>query len=303
VDPDLKQQYIDNFQVSFERQIGRDFIVSVAGIFKRERDILEDTIITRPFSGYNPVTVNNPIDNQPLTIYVLDPSYLGSASIYQLTNPVDPVALYRDYDALEVVAKKRFSDGWQFMASLNWSKSYGNIGNSYGSTSGGRGVYDDPNSLINVEGPLDMDAPVAVKLQGTYVVPGDIWLSGYYLGVSGFPLKPPENFPSDPALGAYTLRIFDDDVPEMVVESYVEVSGVQRGTHRHDFRHMVSLRAEKRFALSESMRIGIIADLFNVLNSSRVTTIQSLRYDLPQFLVPAKIELPRILRIGLRFEF
>jgi hypothetical protein len=220
-----------------------------------------------------------------------------------LTNPGEEGPLYRDYNALEIVAMKRFSDGWQFSGSVNWSRSYGNIGNSYGSTWGGSDLYDTPNSLINAEGRLDMDVPLVVKLGGTYVAPGDIWLSAFYLGNSGFPLKPPQNFPSDPALGAYTVRFFPEDVPEMVEESYVQIAGVQRGTYRHDFRHMMSLRAEKRFSLGGAKRVGFIVDLFNLFNSSRVTAVDSLRYDLPQFLQPARIELPRILRIGLRFEF
>ena len=65
----------------------------------------------------------------------------------------------------------------------------------------------------------------------------------------------------------------------------------------------MNFRAEKKFNLGGGTRIGIIADVFNVFNSSRVTTVQSLRIDLPQFHVPARIEFARRLRIGLRFEF
>ena len=89
----------------------------------------------------------------------------------------------------------------------------------------------------------------------------------------------------------------------MVVESFIDIAGTQRGSERHDFKHLVNFRAEKKFNLGGGTRIGIIADVFNVFNSSRVTTVQSLRIDLPQFHVPARIEFARRLRIGLRFEF
>ena len=308
-DPNIKNQYVDSFHVGFEQQFTDNFVLSVAGIFKRERDIIETIDIGRdtpgqPFSAYDPISVTNPFDNSPLTIFALRPEFVGSQRIRFLTNPNDPTPLFRNYKALEIVANRRFADGWQFLASLNLSESYGNIGNSYGSTWGGHAIYDNPNTLINSEGPLDLDVPVQIKLQGTYVAPYDVALSAYYLGLSGFPLKPPQNFPADPALGAYTARFFRDDVPEMVVESFVDVASVPRGSFRHDFRNIVNVRAEKQFPFGDGLRFGIIADIFNLFNSSRVTTIQSLRLDQEnRFLVPARIENPIILRIGLRFEF
>ena len=200
--------------------------------------------------------------------------------------------------------RRRWDDGWQLMAALNVSEAYGNIGNSYGSTWGGHAIYDNPNTLINAEGPLDLDATYQFKLQGTYTMPWDVVVSAYYQGVTGFPLKPPENFAPDPALGAYTVRFFRDDVPGMEVESFVDVAGVPRGTYRHDFRNKVDLRIEKQFPFGDDMRIGVIADVFNLTNINRTTAIQSLRWDLSErFLVPARIEPPRILRIGVRFQF
>ena len=303
-DPNLRQQYVDNFNLTFEQQFGRDFVFSIAGIVKRENDILETMDKGRPFSAYNKVSVTNPIDGQPINVYVLDPSYLGSPSITYLTNPKNPVPLFRDFEALEMVFQRRFREGWQLLASYTFSNSYGNIGNSYGSSSGGRPVYDNPNTtLTNIEGPLDMDVPHAFKLQGTKVLPFDIWVSGYYQALSGFPLKLPQDFPSDPAMGARTVRFFREQIPEMVVESRVDVAGTQRGSERHDFKHLVSFRAEKKFNFGDNKRIGIIADVFNLFNSSRVTTVQSLRIDVPQFHVPARIEFARRLRIGLRVEF
>jgi outer membrane receptor protein involved in Fe transport len=302
-DPNLKDPYTDTLTIGFEQQFGNNFVVSVTGLYKRDRDIIETVDGGRPFSAYRPINLTNPITGAPLTIFALDPSFLGSASFNFLTTPKDPVELYRNYKGLEIVAHKRMSDGWQFMASLNLSDGFGNVGNSFGSTPGGLALYNNPNTLINIEGPLDLDAPFALKLQGTYLAPYGVVLSGYYLAISGFPLKPPEDFPADPALGAYTLRFLRTQVPQIVVESNIDVAGVPRGSFRHDFRNIVNIRAEKQFKLGGVRRFGLIADVFNLFNSSRVTTIQSLRYDLPQFLRPARIENPLILRIGLRFDF
>ena len=89
-----------------------------------------------------------------------------------------------------------------------------------------------------------------------------------------------------------------------MVENFVDVAAVPRGTYRHDFRNKIDLRIEKQVRFRDNMRIGIIADVFNLTNINRTTAVQSLRYGLAdRFLVPAKIEPPRILRIGVRFQF
>ncbi len=309
-DPNLKNAYVNSVHFGIEHQLENDIVLSVSGIFKREKDIMETIDIGRigpdgtPFGAYNPLSVTNPIDGSPMTIYALKPEFQGSGRIRFLTNPGQDGPLFRDYNGVEFVVRRRWQDGWQLMAALNVAEAVGNIGNSYGSTWGGHAIYDNPNTLINAEGPLDLDATYQFKLQATYTLPWDILLSGYYQAVTGFPLKPPENFAPDPALGAYTVRFFRDDVPGMVVESFVDVAGVPRGTYRHDFRNKIDLRLEKQFPFGDNRRIGIIADVFNLTNINRTTAVQSLRYGLgDRFLVPATIEPPRIVRIGVRLQF
>ena len=300
-DPDLKQPYVDEFYAGVDWQIKNNVSLSVAGIYKRERDIMETVDLARPFSAYNPVTVTNPIDGQPMTIFALDPAFQGVQRIRSLTNPTDPVLLKRDYKGLDIVLRKRMSDGWQFEGSLVLSRSEGNVGNSFGASTGGRQIYDDPNTLINIDGPLDLDTPVQLKFSGSYFAPYGIVVGAFYSGISGFPIKPPSGFPSD-VLGAYTVRFTPADNPGIVVEDVIDVAGQQRGTNRTDFRHKLSFRVEKEFVMGNA-RLGVIADIFNVFNISTVTAVQTLRFDHPNFLKPAIIELPRTLRLGVRITY
>lgn len=301
-DPDLRQPYVDEVVGGVDWQLGTEWLLSFTGIYKRERDIMENVDIGRPFSAYNPLQVVNPLNGQPMTIYALDRSYLGAQRIALLTTPKNPVALYRDYKGLEVIANRRMKDGWAFQSALNLSRSYGNIGNAFGSTHGSSFLYDDPNTLINIEGPLDLDAPFQLKLQGTYLAPYGIAVSAFYTAISGFPIKPPEGFPRD-VLGAYTLRFTRADNPNIVVESFVDVAGEPRGTHRIDFRHKLSLRAEKQFEWNERWKLGLVADFFNLFNINTVTAVQTMRFGHANFLKPAIIERPRALRLGIRLSF
>ncbi len=302
-DPNLKAPYTDALHVGVEQQVGNNFAISVTGIFKRDRDILETIDKGRPFSAYDPITVINPVDGQSVTAFALRPEFVGAQRIRYLTTPTDPVPLERNYQGIEFAARKRMSDGWQFSGSLNLSRSDGNIGNSFGATTGGRSVYDNPNTLINIDGPLDLDAPVQIKLVGSYQAPYQIMVSAFYQGISGFPIKPDAGFPPTNVLGAPTIRVFAADNPAIVVESFIEFAGEPRGTRRQDFLHRLSFRAEKEIALGSRLNLDLTADVFNVLNVSTVTAVQTLRFDLSSFNRPAVIELPRTLQIGVRLRF
>jgi hypothetical protein len=300
-DPNLRQPYVDAVHVGVEQQVGTDFVISAAGIYKRERQIMETVNASQPFSAYNALTVTNPLDGQPMTIFALDPAFQSVQRVRILTNPNDPLPLERDYYGLELVFRRRMRDGYQFQGSINLGRSEGNIGNSFGQSSGLASVYDTPNTLINADGPLDLDAPFALKLMTTFKAPYDILLSAFYTGISGFPIKPPEDFPTD-IPGTYTVRFTRTDHPAIIVEPNIDVAGDPRGTHRFDFRHKLSLRVEKQVNLGKA-KLGLLADLFNLLNISSVTAVQIQRFGHPNFLKPAIIETPRSVRLALRVNF
>jgi hypothetical protein len=140
-----------------------------------------------------------------------------------------------------------------------------------------------------------------LKVLGTYQAPGGVLLSGFYTGLSGFAIRPPGSFPTD-VLGTYTLRYTRADSPQIVVEPFIEVAGVPRGTHRIDFRHKLAFRAEKRFTFN-NQHLTLGADVFNLLNTNTVTFVQSLQFDHPNFLKPAMIEAPRSLQVTARYGF
>jgi Carboxypeptidase regulatory-like domain len=300
-DPDLRQPYVDTIQVGIDRQIGSKLAFSVTGIYKRERDILQTVNVGVPFSAYFPITVTNPINQTPLTIYALSTAYQGVQSVMKLTNPTNPVALYRDYYGVELVGRRRMADNWQFQASLDLGRSTGNIGNSFGDTSGLSSLYGNPNTLINATGPLNLDAPVQLKLQGTYVAPYKIAISTIYSGLSGFPIHPTGDFPTD-TMGAYTVRFTSAQYPQLAVQGFVDVAGEPRGTHRFDFRNELSVRVEKQVELGRT-QVGLLADVFNVLNINTLTAVQIMRFGTANFLKPAIIVAPRAVRLGARFTF
>jgi len=300
-DPNLKQPYLDAVHVGLDQQLSEDIAVSIAGIYKRERDLIETRDVGIPFSAYDPINVVNPIDGQPITVYALNRAFQGVQARRMLTNPNDPVRLERNYVGLELALRKRMSNRWQLSSSLNLGRSEGTIGNSFGSSVGSTSLYASPNSLINVEGPLDMDAPVQVKVQGTFVAPHDISLSATYSGISGFPVITEVGFPTDRS-GSYTVRFTQADHPAIVAEPFVEIAGNPRGMHRFDFRNLLAVRAEKRFRTAR-WGIGLIVDAFNLFNINSTTAVQSMQWGHPNFLKPSRITPPRAVKVGMRVTF
>ena len=290
---------MDSAHFTVEHELTNDFVFSVSAIVKRERDLME-TFVRReggdrqnPFNDYRTLDVVNQHDGSPLTIFALRPEFLRSRSTTVLGNPDFAGKLYRDYNGLELVARRRFRDGWQLMAAYNLSDTTGNIANDFRGTSTTNVLYDDPNTLINAEGKLALDATHAFKLQGTYTLPWDILVSGFYQAVTGFPIHQLNTGFEDLA-GAFTARYFPLcpgtgvtkgdggggggcrppplGVPGIVVEGVINVAAFARGTERHAFRNKIDVRVEKQFRFGNGMRLGLIADIFNLGNINRVTS-------------------------------
>lgn len=300
-DPNLTQPVMDSVHAGIDRQLSANVSVSVSGIWKHEEDLIETVDVALPFSAYNPVRTTNPIDSQPVTIFVLDRRFQGVQSVRMLTNPRDPVPLERTYRGVEFALRRRMSDRWLFNGSLNLGRSDGTLGNSFGSSVGSTGLYSSPNGLINVDGPLDMDSPVQIKLQGGYLLPYDVLVSGTYAGLSGFPVITEVGFPTDRA-GSYTVRYTRADVPEIVIEPFIEIAGNPRGQQRFGFRNIVNLRAEKKFRVND-IETGLVLDVFNLLNINTTTAVQSMQYGHPNFLKPSRITPPRAAQVGVRVSF
>jgi hypothetical protein len=302
VDPDLLNPYTDAFNVGIEWDLSQGYALSVTGVFKRETDLIGNITPGRPITAYVPIETTNPLTNEPLTIYALDPAFRTGSTIAKQTNPE---GLKRSYDGVEIVFRKRFERGAQFQGSVDLGSAEGNQGTSFGASAGGID-YSNPNKLVFFDGTTDLDASTIIKLAGTYVLPWEINLSGYYNYISGYPLDTFNGvhftygglFP-----GARIGRFYRADFPtQMIVEPFVDVALEPRGDYRTDALHNLSLRLEKVFTLGTG-RVGLILDVINLTNSGTVTHVQDLRIDSPFFGLPERTVLPRTARIGVRYSF
>jgi len=120
-DPNIKTPYSAQGNITLQRQITSDMLLSVSGIFSRGIHLMSVVDLNLPTpSGSFTYTVNNA--SGTTTGQYTTPLYYGPrpntafGSVYEDTNGVDSV-----YDALAVTLNKRFSHGVQMLASYTWS--------------------------------------------------------------------------------------------------------------------------------------------------------------------------------------
>lgn len=304
IDENYRMPYSDNFNAGIEIELPANFGLAVNAIFKRERDIRSIVNLARPFNeAYDRVQVINPLDGSPMTVFSIKPEYQALPPENILTNPFDPVKLFRNYDGLEFVFRRRVQDRWMMQGSYNLGRAYGTNGSLFFDSI--RNLYENPNDLTNVEGDQQLDRRHIVKLLGLYQLPWGLQVSATFQYLSGMPIfiHRTGGAAGRHITGAYWVRFTRADYPEIRTSAFIEVAGEQQGSRRMDGQKWLDLRAQKSVNLTSSIRVDFMADAYNVFNAGTVTRLQAVTTDVPNFLSPAELMFPRSVRLGVRLNF
>lgn len=303
LDPDLRQPYTDEVTFGVDSGIARDIRLSAVFVYRRERDLLAITNPGIPFSSYSTVQVLDPgddgtagtADDQRLQLFNQDRATLGRDRLL-ITNP-DFKSSFR---GLEVTAQKRFSNGWQWLASFSASDQDLNAaavsavaaGGSAEQESSGLSTTGSPflnpnNRINNTGGPGFFDRTYVFKSSGSYLLPWNIQLSGVFKAQSGTPWT-----------RVLTASSSLDGAP--LNQGSISVYAEPRGSRRFPTVRMLDLRISKSAAVGRHSLEGIL-DIFNVINVNTITSINGQTG--PRFAAPLAILGPRVVRLGLRYSF
>lgn len=294
VDPNVKQPVMKQFTVAFERELFPDFGVTVEYVHRHYQDILAfvDTgsqwaQVQKQDPGPDN-TLGTVDDGSMLTVYnLLNPGHI----VFDFANPSDAV---RGYDAVILVAKKRFSHNWQMQVSYTHAKSLGQIDTFLGTNLGAAtdtnqtGEWANPNAKINAYGPGTFDQPDQFVLSATYRLPNFRYIGGAnistnYRYASGLPYGRTATI-KGLAQGNQTVR------------------ALARGTYRADPQNQWDVRVEKTFRIGAPNRTaGVYLDAFNVMNNGWGTSITEASGG--TYGLPAAWATARQLQLGLRFVF
>jgi hypothetical protein len=186
-DPNLRNQYLTEGILGYEREVLPDLAVGVKGIYRDYGEVIED-FLCQDDGTY---CIGNPGRGIMRRIFTLD---------YSQTFPAPKPK--RTFKGIELDATKRFSNHWQGLASYLYSKLEGNFDGLYAPFTN---IGPDPNisaaydyydfftngsdlSRITNKGPLSNDRRHQLKVSGLYETPWklNIGLSAYWR--SGSPL-------------------------------------------------------------------------------------------------------------------
>ncbi|HZN56222.1 MAG TPA: TonB-dependent receptor [Candidatus Polarisedimenticolaceae bacterium] len=312
IDPDLKQPYMDQYTLGYDRALPWSMVFSVTGIYRKWKQFVE-TVAQNPV--YVPVTGEVGIcADADCTAYV---STGQTVQMFDWLNAdtdtllvTNPSGLERTYKGVMLTLTKNFRDNWQGTAAYVYSKAEGTIDNIGftgnqeigGIDSGPSSYLDTPNSKVNWDGKLIHDPTHQLKLQGTYVVaPASLWLSANWTYYSG-----------DTYTRQSECLLTDDDgdpntpldchvFPQRDVTGKVRFFSEARGSHRLPSYNEINARVEWKPSFGKRGRFGVIADVFNLLNHSQVTA-RHVRDD-GDFDLTTTHNIGRNVRLGVRYEF
>ncbi len=292
-DPDLTNQYVDQFNVGIDRQITEDLVVSGRYIGKRNRNMMGGEDIRTNFS---PVFVTTSSGDELQVWNAPD----GLNRFRFLTNnPNEDYPQigksFRNYNGFQAKLVKRMSNGWSLIASLLVQESYGNNFNDTGSLSS----LDSPNDFVGYPGKSGNSRLLVGKVQGTYYfrAPLELQLGFIVNALSGGPYTVTERFHSwhlpDGTTGSFGQG-----------RNGITVPIVERGSETRDSQFRLDLRLDKRFPMRGAWGdLGLVVDIFNVFNDDTIVNFASTRIGSGVFMEPNSIAQPRIVRVGLRSQF
>ena len=263
----IKAPITEEISVGLDQELFKDFTLGLHFISKGQTNILED-VLYAPDTGeywyapdqaaakkyWIPFTTTVPgTDSYPSrTVTLYAKSLQAPAAFLQLRNVPE---LKRKYRALEFIFHKRMAQGWQLAGSLVLSKTEGNLGGFGDETSALTAAANSPNYFINAYGPLDTDRPLQIKLLGTVELPFQIGLSAFFHYQSGRPWQ----------RWAQILPPADWCLAHNVERTLYPVNLETLGSRREKAWSSLDLRLEKKWPLGASGKMGLYADVTNLL--------------------------------------
>jgi hypothetical protein len=252
VDPDLKGQHLDEWLGGFEYEVAPNFAVGIKGTYRKLGEVIEDFLI--PSLGE--YRIANPGRG------------LGAEmGFYDGTTTAAPKAKRKSY-AVELTARKRFSEGWQLLASYVWNKLEGNYDGLFQNSTGQldpniNSAFDYADFLVNADGILSAERRHQVKFDGSYEFTSG-GLDGLNIGLSTY-------WYSGLPLNAYGYSFLYQNW-----EYYLVPRG-SLGRGPSDYEANVHLSYPIR--IGDRAKLNLVVDAFNLFNRQAITQYDE-RYNL-----------------------
>jgi hypothetical protein len=319
VQPNLKDQYTDQITLNLEREILKDFSVSATYIYKHAANIFANIPINRATQQeweYDRVPFTTSF-GQTVMLYSIkwedyngdgaidgeDVRWIGQNSDFKVVNmgSFDGIKPKRDYQGFQLVFNKRYSNRWQMLGSILYSKSEGMGNRIFGNDMNAEGpMFWDNNwmstlnyTINNLKGPLPFTPKWEFKLSGSYTIPYiEFDLGARFRLHTGRPIWTLEEIPVHSEWSNPPGGVIGGGIGSIVASDPNKPKYLPTQT-------LLDLRAEKLFKLGKYGSFGIILDIFNVFNANTPNSIDNQW----EFGKVGGIVEPRSFRLSFMYQF
>jgi hypothetical protein len=291
-DPDIRNQYLTEYLLGYERELMPSLAVGVKGIYRNYGEVIED--FQCDFDGT--YCIGNPGKGIMSTIIGLDNESTFAA----------PRAK-RTFKGVQLDATRRFADHWSGIVSYLYSRLEGNYDGEYAPFTN---VGADPNisaaydyydfftngidlTRVTNKGPLSNDRRHQFKASGVYETPWKLSVGASAYWRSGTPRT---RYGYSDAYGRYEFFLTERGA-----------EGRMPSTYEADVHLGYPIEAGR-------MRVNLLLDVFNVLNAQRPILLDQ-RWDFqesdnasptpanPNYGKPVLRTAPTSARVGVRISF
>ena len=270
--------YSDEITLGVERELVKDLRVSAMYYHRTNRRQVGGRNVAVPSTAYTEQTVTVPDPptgpGGTATFYNLDRAFFGLQDTVLDNQPV----LDSDYNGIEFTTTKRFSNRWQMAGGLTIGRNKGGV--SYGD-------LNDPNSMLHQQGIVGNDSTYSLKFSGSYMMPGELMVSGALVWTQGFPYQ--------------SVYLVSRSVFPGLTRTNQQVRLSEPGDERYADVKLLSLRFSRPFTVARMGTVEPLVEIFNLANASTVVTRNRNVGGL--YLAPSEILGPRLVRVGFRVEF
>ena len=292
IDPQLERPYTDEFSVSITKTFRGNLYLTLTGFYRETRHLVETLNTGVPLTAYRPVQIYDPGDDTipgnhddlNLTVYNQDKETLGD-DFFLLTNP-DAGSRVNRYRGLDLSLVKKFGRTVFFLAATaTEAVGTSSPGNTEHENDDGvvGALYDNPNAFLFAKGRLRFDRAYTARLGVCFPLPFGFRLAGLAKYYDGQP---------------FSRKI----IVTGLNQGPLYIQSFPRGVARYEFNMTVDLRLEKTIALGRA-RGRVFLDAYNIFNWALAT--QENEWTGPEFPLryATEIQSPRVIRLGVRYEF
>ena len=298
-DPNLKDQFTDQFTVSLEREIMKNFSVSGTFIVKHSANLFANIPVMRTSVSALGLTAGDEwpyeripfttLEGQTVDLYSVewldfnqdgkidggDVQWVGNNSDYKVVNmgAFDGIKPKRDFQGYQLVFNKRWSNRWQMLGSFLYTHSSGMANRIYSQSMNFEGPMVTDNNWMstlnytinNMTGALPFTPKFEFKLSGSYTIPGiEVDLGARFRLHTGRPVWELEGIPQHSQWGNPPGGVIDGGIGTIVSSTtplYLPTQSI------FDFR------VEKAIRMAKYGSVHVVLDVFNLFNANTPTDL------------------------------